>query len=89
MELENFSILEGRLWKIDLSFKDEYDEEFDYIGEFCFFLFIVDDYYVSLDDVELVWDNMKVDDFNFFDLFLLEDFFEDGLWKLMKINFGC
>ncbi|XP_024390306.1 uncharacterized protein [Physcomitrium patens] len=88
VESENSSTSEGRSRKIDLSSKDEHDEELDYTGESCPPLLTADDYYVSLDDVELAWDNMKVDDLNFLDLPPLEDFFEDGPRKLTKTNSG-
>lgn len=42
------------------------DEEFDFIGEF--FFFVVVEEFVSLEDVELVWEDVKFDDINFLDL---------------------
>lgn len=59
-----------------------------YRGVF-FFLVVIEDEYVSLEEVELVWGGMRFDDINFIDLFLLEDFFEDCFLLMVKINFGC
>lgn len=93
MEFENLGIMGEWLWfkSVVMKFGVIEDEEFDCIGEF-FFLFIVEEeeeeLYVSLEDVELVWDVIKFDDINFLDL---EDFFVlEGMFrKFFKFNLGC